>query len=82
MSVLATILAAAEQAAEAVEHEEKSETPFFLAGGALALFAIVVSVIGFKKPDFPASAGAARGVMTLGVTLTLATMATVLYVAS
>lgn len=82
MSVLATILAAAEQAAEAVEHEEKSETPFFFAGGALALFAIVVSVIGFKRPDFPASAGAARGVMTLGVTLTLATMATVLYVAS
>lgn len=78
MSVLATILAAA----EAVAEEEKSETPFFLAGGALALFAIVVSVIGFKKPDFPASAGAARGVMTLGVTLTLATVATVLYVAS
>jgi hypothetical protein len=86
MSVLATILAAAEHAAEAgghaAEEEHKSETPFFLVGGALALFAIVVSVIGFKKPGFPASAGAARGVMTLGITLTLATMASIVYVAS
>ncbi len=86
MSVLATILATAEHAAEAGGHaadeEHKSELPFFVVGGVLALFAIVVSVIGFKKPDFPASAGAARGVMTLGITLTVATMASVLYVAS
>ncbi len=87
MSVLATILAAAEQAAEAAgahagEEEHKSEAPFFLIGGALAVFAIAVSVFGFKKPDFPNNAGAARGVMTLGLTLTLATMASIIYVAS
>ncbi len=93
MSVLATILATAEHAAEAGGHaaeagghaadeEHKSELPFFLIGGALALFAIVVSVIGFKKPDFPGTAAAARGVMTLGIALTVATMASVLYVAS
>jgi hypothetical protein len=86
MSVLATILAAAEHAAEAgghaAEEGHKSEAPFFLIGGALALFAIAVSVIGFKKPDFPGNAGAARGVMTLGLTLTLATMASIVYVAS
>ncbi len=86
MSVVATILAAAQHAAEAgghaAEEEHKSEAPFFWIGGALALFAIVVSVIGFKKPDFPGTAGAARGVMTLAVALTLATMASVLYVAS
>lgn len=86
MSVLATILATAEHAAEAGRHapdeEHKSEVPFFLIGGALALFAIVVSVIGFKKPDFPSTAGAARGVMALGVALTVVTMASVLYVAS
>jgi hypothetical protein len=86
MSVLATILATAEHAAEAgghaAEKEHKSEAPFFFIGGALALFAVVISVIGFKKPDFPANAGAARGVMTLGLTLTLATMASIVYVAS
>jgi hypothetical protein len=82
MSVLVTILAAAEHAAGAAEHEEKSELPFFLAGGALALFAIVVSVIGFRTPSFPANADAARGVMTLGVALTVTTMASILYVAS
>ena len=79
MSVVATILAAAEHAAE---EEHKSELPFFLLGGALALFAIVVSVFGFKKPDFPATASAARGVMTLGLALTVATMASIIYVAS
>ncbi|HVF77375.1 MAG TPA: hypothetical protein VNA28_03680 [Solirubrobacteraceae bacterium] len=93
MSVLATILATAEHAAEAggqaaeggahaAEEEHKSEAPFFIVGGMLALFAIVISIIGFKKPDFPASASAARGVMTLGLTLTLATMASVIYVAT
>jgi hypothetical protein len=82
MSVLATILAAAEAGGHAAEEEHKSEAPFFLIGGALALFAVVVSVIGFKNPAFPGSAGAARGVMTLGITLTLATMASIVYVAT
>ena len=85
MSVLATILAAAEHAAEAgghaAEEEHKSEAPFFFLGAALALFAIVISVIGFKKPDFPANAGAARGVMTAGVVLMLAAISSAVYVA-
>ena len=86
MSVLATILATAEQAAEAgghaAEEEHKSELPFFVLGGELALFAIVISVIGFKRPEFPGNAGAARSVMTLGLALTVATMASIVYVAS
>jgi hypothetical protein len=79
MSVLATILAAAEHAAGAAEHE-KSELPFFLIAGVLVAFAIVISVVGFKQPDFPATASAGRGVMALGVTLVLATMITIVYV--
>jgi hypothetical protein len=51
-------------------------------GGCLALFAVVISVIGFKRPDFPGSAAAARGVMGLGVTLVLATMAAIVYVSN
>jgi hypothetical protein len=78
MSLMSTILAAAEHTTE----HEKSELPFFLIGGCLALFAVVISVIGFKRPDFPGSAAAARGVMGLGVTLVLATMAAIVYVSN
>jgi hypothetical protein len=78
MSLMSTILAAAEHGAE----HEKSKLPFFLVGGCLALFAVVISVIGFKRPDFPGNAAAARGVMGLGVTLVLATMAAIVYVSN
>jgi hypothetical protein len=81
MSLLATtILAAAEAGAEHAAEAEKSELPFFLIGGLLAGFAVAISVFGFKKPDFPGTASAARGVMALSVTLVLATMATIVYV--
>jgi hypothetical protein len=71
------ILAAAEHVAE---KHHKSELPFFLAGGLLASFAVLISVFGFKKPDFPASEGAARGVMALGAVLVASAMATIVYV--
>jgi hypothetical protein len=72
MTVIATILAAAEA--------EKSKTPFFIIGICLVGFAICISVFGFKRPDFPGNAGAARGVMALSATLVLAVMVTILYV--
>ena len=74
MSVLATILAAAE--------EHKSELPFFLVAGVLVAFAVFVSVAGFKRPDFPATASAGRGVMALGAALVVVTMASVIYVSA
>jgi hypothetical protein len=79
LSTLSMILAAAEHAAE---EPEKSELPFFIAGGVLASFAVIISVIGFKKPDFPATDGAAKGVMALGAMLVLAAMASIVYVAN
>jgi DMSO reductase anchor subunit len=74
--VLAVIAAAAEAAAE----HEKSEAPFFIAGGVLAGFAVLISVIGFTRPDFPDSSGAARGVMGLGTVMVIATMAAIIHV--
>jgi hypothetical protein len=59
---------------------EKSHTPFFIVGGLLVAFAILISVIGFRKPDFPGNAGAARAVMALGVALVAATMGIIVYV--
>ena len=76
--ILSTILAAAEAAAE----HEKSELPFFLAGGLLASFAVIISVVGFKKPDFPADQATARGVMALGATLVAAAMISIVYVST
>jgi hypothetical protein len=86
---ISTILAVSEHAAgatgehakEAVEHE-KSETPFFVAGAILVSFAICLSVVGFKRPDFPGNAGAARGVMTLSIALVAAAMVSIVYVST
>ena len=78
---LSFLLAAAEVAEHAGEEAEKSELPFFIMGGLFATFAVVVSVFGFKNPDFPDNSGAARGVMTVGVVLMLAAVSTAVYVA-
>ena len=78
---LAFILAAAEVAEHAAEEHHKSEAPFFIAGGLLATFAIVISVFGFKQPDFPANAAAARGVMSVGAVLMILAVSSAIYVA-
>ena len=75
---LSLLLAAAEHV---VEEPEKSELPFFIMGGLFATFAVLISVFGFKNPDFPTNAGAARGVMTVGVVLMLAAISSAVYVA-
>ncbi len=82
MSLLATIVAAAEAAGEhAAEEKEHSEVPFFIAGSLLAVWAVAISVFGFTRPDFPSSEGAARGVMTLSAVLMLAAVSMAIYVA-
>jgi hypothetical protein len=65
----------------AAEEHHKSELPFFLAGGLLVAFAIVISVVGFKKPEFPPNEQAARGVMALSVALVAGALGTAIYVA-
>jgi hypothetical protein len=79
---MSTVLAAAQHAAEGGAEHEKSELPFFVAGGCLAAFAVLISVVGFKKPDFPGSAGAARGLMAFSVTIVLAAMISIVYVSN
>lgn len=86
---LSTILAAAEHgAAAAGEHgaaaaeEHHDETPFFVAGAILVVFSILISIFGFKRPDFPASASAARGVMTLSIALVAAAAVSIVYVSA
>ena len=83
---LSTILAAAEHgAAAAGEHaaeEHKSETPFFVAGAILVVFSIAISIFGFKRPDFPDTASAARGVMAVSIALVAAAAFSIVYVSA
>ena len=59
------------------EGEESSKTLFYICGGLLAVWAVVVSAIGIRAHEtFPPTPGAARGVMAISVVLILAAMAT------
>ncbi len=58
------------------EHAETSKTPFYLAGGILALFAVLVSALGIVKHDFPSSKGVSRLVMAIAAVLVAAAMVT------
>jgi hypothetical protein len=50
-----------------------SKVPFFLAGGALAAWAVILAAIGLNRPDFP---GNLRGQRTvIGITFTLMVIA-------
>ncbi len=66
----ALITFAAEEAAE------PSKTLFYICGGALALWAVVVSAIGIRSHEtFPSSQSQARGVMAISIGLVLLAMA-------
>jgi plastocyanin len=51
---------------------EKSKVPFYIAGGLLVAWALIVSMgIGMRKPDFPANLGQQRAVMGVSAVLVL-----------
>jgi len=56
--------------------EETSKVPFYIAGGLLVAWALLVSVFAIRRETFPSSQGQARGVMAISVLLILAAMAT------
>ena len=71
-AVLATLIAFA--AAE--EGHESSKTLFYVCGGLLAVWAVVVSALGIRAQEtFPPSQSATRGVMAISVVLILLAMA-------
>jgi hypothetical protein len=52
---------------------EKSKVPFYIAGGALVVWAVVLSMaLGMRKPDFPGGAMGERVVIAITVVLVLA----------
>ncbi len=62
---------------------EKSRVPFYIAGGVLVVWALVVSmVIGMRRPDFPGGPTGEHAVIAVSVVLVLATLATAVLTAS
>jgi hypothetical protein len=68
-ALIALVLAAEEEA-------EPSKTAFYVFGGLLAVWAVVLSGIGMSAATFPATVTAKRGVIALTVVLMAAAMAT------
>jgi hypothetical protein len=58
------------------EHEEPSKTAFYICGGLLTLWAVVLSGIGMSSASFPATTAAKRGVIALTALLMAGAMAT------
>ena len=52
-----------------------SKAPFYIAGGLLAVYAVVLAAIGITQPKFPYSARGARAVMLLSFVLVVITIA-------
>jgi hypothetical protein len=70
MSLMASILAATEGAAD------PSKTPFYVFGGLLAGWAVLVALLGIAKPDLPARAATQGAIMFLTVALVAGAMTT------
>jgi hypothetical protein len=52
---------------------------YHVCGGLLALWAVLVSVVGVTREDFPSSSGSARLVALVSVLLALATIGSAIY---
>ena len=52
-----------------------SKAPFYIAGGVLAIYAVILAAVGITQPKFPYSARGARGVMLLSFLLVVVTIA-------
>jgi hypothetical protein len=55
----------------------KSKVPFYVVGGLLVIWALVLSMgIGMRQPQFPGTIAAERAVIAITAVLVVATMAT------
>ena len=76
MSTFAWVLA------EVGAADEGSKTAFYIAGGALAAWAVLVSLIGIARPEFPAKAALARLTMLVSVVLVAGALSTAVITSS
>jgi hypothetical protein len=52
-----------------------SKVPFYIAGGVLAGWAVVLAGLGLTRPTFPGGSGGARAVMGISAVLAVVAMA-------
>jgi len=67
LSTIFTVLAAA---AEHGAEEEVSKTPFYVLGGLLAAWAVILAGVGLTRPDFPGKNAVTTAVCVLSLVLT------------
>jgi hypothetical protein len=60
----------------AAAESEPSKVPFFICGGAFAVWAIVLFAVGMRSESFPGGETGQRGVVVVSVVLMAAAMAT------
>ena len=60
----------------AASEAEPSKVPFYIAGGALVLWALLVSSFGIRRETFPSSEGQTRAVLGISALLIACAMAT------
>jgi hypothetical protein len=54
---------------------EPSKVPWFIVGGALAVYAVILSTIGIQRPSFASSSAGQRGVIALTAVLVVIAIA-------
>ena len=54
---------------------EPSKTPFYIAGGFLAVYAVALAAVGLTGPNVPGQGGGARAVMGLSFFLVVVAIA-------
>ena len=59
-----------------------SHTPFYIAGGLLAVWAVILAAIGLARPDFPSNNAATRAAIGTTMLLVAATLGTAIGTAS
>lgn len=75
-------LVQAVSALAAATFHDKSRTAFYVLGGGLALWAVIIGVSGFTRADFPGSAMRGRAVMVISFVLMVAAMGSAVTTAS
>ena len=58
-----------------------SKTPFFIGGGVLALWAVVLATLGLRNPSFPGDGRGQRAVIAISLVLAVVAMGLAVYVA-
>jgi hypothetical protein len=58
---------------------EPSKVPWYVGGGVLVVWAVVLAFLGLRSPSFPGGAGGQRAVIVLSLVLAVVAMGTAVY---